>query len=268
MKAEQKKELAPQTPLTQTAIAINDMAQALASGVDEFGLSANDIRIETLLMMQPASGMVSERKAKLGDIIRNESEKIIGGIDNPIEVIALYKFETVRIYAAADGKFLRETPYNPLVRLVKEGIEDGIPVKRYHTINFFFLLVSDIEAGEFFPVLMRFKSTSFKAGSKFASFLYKKKFFNNLPYDFTGIISAIHDKNEQKQHWAFLDFKEGRATTDEERTIARQMVALINAKKETVMAYASQADSQEESSHAPQPVVVNAEVIGQAQGDY
>ena len=253
--------------LSQTAVAINDMANALAGGANEFGLSAADIRIETLLVMQPASGMVSDGKAKLGDVIRNDSEKVIANVGGSIEVIALYKFDTIRMYQSADGKFVKEIPYKSNVKVDKEGVEDNVPVRRYHTINFFFLLTEDIKAGEFFPVLMRLKSTSFQAGSKFASFLYKKSFFKKLPYEFTGILEIAKDKNEKNQHWARLDFKEGRPTTEEEQMVAKQMVALINAKKYIV----NEAEDSDDAASGPAAAtqkVVQSEVVGQSAGEY
>lgn len=259
---------------------IGSAALALASGPDEFGLHANDIRIATLLLMQPASGMVSDGKAKLGDIVNNENEKVIGGPKKPIEVIALYKYETIRMYQAGDGKFVKELPYEGKVD--KEGTEVvgevKVNVRRYHTINFFFLLIEDLNRGEPFPVLVRFKSSSWKAGNQFASTLYKKRFFNKLPYDQTGSFGVRDDnKNEKNQRWASFTFAEGRETTPEEKQVAKQMIALINAKRYTVLeaedadesSVGSSNTSSNTSPSAAKPTVVDIDVTGGAPaGEY
>lgn len=230
-------------------------ALALSKGPDEFGLSASDLRIATLLVMQPSSGMVSDQKAKLGDIVNNENEQVIAGFDKPLEVIALYKYETVRMYQAADGKFVKEVPYEG-VKIVKEGYEEEVAVRRYHTLNFFVLLIDDIKKGEGFPVLIRFKSTSFTAGNKFASYLFKKKMFGNkLPYHQTGMLGLLRCQNEKKQNWAALTFSEGRPTSEQEQAVAQQMVAIINAKRYTVLE-AEDVESSGEVVAAIEPTVV------------
>lgn len=235
---------------------IGAQALALSKGPDEFGLSAADLRIATLLLMQPSSGMVSDQKAKLGDIINNESEQVIGSFDKALEAIALYKYETIRMYQASDGKFVKEVAYEG-TKIVKEGYEDDVPVRRYHTLNFFVLLCDDIAKGEGFPVLIRFKSTSFMAGNKFASYLFKKKMFGNkLPYHQTGKLGSLRCQNEKKQNWAALTFSEGRETTEQERLVAQQMVAVINAKRYTVLEAEDTEASSSSASAAITPTVV------------
>lgn len=241
---------------------IQNKALALAKGPDEFGLSATDIRIATLCLMQPASGMVSDQKAKLGDLINNEGEKVVAGLDKPIEVIALYKFETIRSYQASDGKFVKEEAYTGK-KVERDGLEDNIPVRRYHTINFFVLPVEDIKNGEAFPVLIRFKSSSYQAGNKFASFLFKKRHFGKLPYEQTGVFSIERRQNEKKQNWAAFAFAEGRKTTEAEQKNAIEMVALINARKYTILEAEDQdaeVVSGDAGSHA-KPVVVEGDVL-------
>lgn len=245
---------------------IGSKALSMAKGPDEFGLSASDIRIPILMLMQPASGMVSDQRAKLGDIVINETEKVLTGIGgDPLEVIGLYKFDTVRSYAAADGKFIKEETYTG--KIDKEGVIDGVAVRRYHTINWFVLLVKDIEAGEGFPVLMRFKSSSFQAGNKFASFLYIKRMFNKLPFDYTCKFGVERRQNEKKQNWAALSFKEGRETTAQEKDLAKQMVAVINAKRYTVMD-AEDLDDSDAAPAAAKPVVVEGVIVGDGKGPY
>lgn len=243
-------------------------ALALSQGPDEFGLSAADIQIATLLLMQPASDMVAQEKAKLGDIVHNESEKVLGGLNKPVEVICLYKFETLRVYAAADGKFMKEFPYSPGQRFDKEGIEPtetgDIIVRRYHTMNFFVLLTEDVRQGEAFPVLLRFKSSSLRAGSKFASMLMKKKLFNKLPFDFTGIFNVEKRQNEKKQNWCAFTFSEGRATTPEEKEVAKAMVSVINAKKYSVLeTHDVETEGSSDPVKAAKPVV-----LGSDEGEY
>lgn len=254
------------THQTSAVANIDEMAKTLSQGQDEYGFGAGDAKIATLLLMQPASDMVSGSKAKLGDIVRNEDETVIAGLDKPLEVIPLYKFETVRFYNATDGKFVGEVPYVAGTKVDREGVENGIPVRKYRTINFFFLLPEDVKNGGYFPVLMRFKSTALRAAEDLASFVYKKKFFGKLPYDFTSAFEVERRKNEKNQNWATLKFKAGRPTTDQEKAIAKQMVTLINAKRYQVVD-AEDADEVSED-RAAKPVVVDAEVVGQSEGQY
>jgi len=276
-----KQEVAVQENTGAAANAVSNIAaqaMELAKRGDQFGLSASDMRIATLLLMQPPSAFVNENKAKLGDIVHNDNEQVVGGLDKAIEVVPLYKFETVRVYDMTDKspKFAYEVPYKKGDRVEKEGQEEiqtpegkrRAPVKRYHTINFFLLLVDEIEKGESMPVLVRFKSTSFTAGNKMASYLWKKMYFGKLPYEQTAMISVEKRQNEKKQTWASFCFAEGKPTSEAGKVVAQQMLAQINSQKYTINDRFEEADIESETQAAPTVVPSVVQPQTSAKGPY
>ena len=96
------------------------------------------------------------------------SEQVIGNETQKVDFLPLKGYKTLRVYKAdKGGKFVREMPWtDETISLAakKEGIEEGQAVRYFETLNFLVLLKSELQAGEGFPCLLRFKSSAFRAG--------------------------------------------------------------------------------------------------------
>jgi len=104
--------------------------------------------IPSIQIMQNTSALVGDEKAKLGDIMNMQTEERLGGFDKAALVLPLKLFKTLRTYDVTNNgfKFLHESPLtNQNDKLQGEGLEDGVPVKRFQTFNFFVLLKKDLE---------------------------------------------------------------------------------------------------------------------------
>ena len=186
MSKAQKQEVAvTQDELTSRAIAVAKDSLERSKALEELGVDQKDLVIPSVQVMQNTSELVGNEKAKLGDIVNMQTEEVLGGGDKRVSVLPLKLFKTLRVYSVKDGfKFHHEEPLTPASeKLPFEGSEaDGTLVKRYPTINAFVLVKQDLDKGEGFPCLMRFKSTGMNAGKAIATHLYKQVFFKKRPY--------------------------------------------------------------------------------------
>lgn len=193
------------------------------SNVSEWGVPAPSQRavvIPRLLFMQGMSEVVSEGKAKLGDVIDNLSEEVLGGIDKPLEVIPFKCEELWRIVHAKGGKLKKTIPYDHTNSdLPFEATdEDGDLVKNVYTLRYYVLLPKDIAKGGAVPYIVEFKSSaSLKAGKKIYTQMYVKNPAANLPPVTNSFnISTFKTNGPDGQPYAATDAKIGRRISETE----------------------------------------------------
>lgn len=212
-----------------------------SSDVDAWGsqeLSSNDINIPRLLVMQGMSEMVTDGKAKFGDIMDNLEEKCVGGFDKPVEIIP-FKLERVWRVQSAEGKgeLIKTVPvvsnpespeYNDDMPFEGVNEETGEAVKNYRAFRFYVLLASDVEEGSVLPYMIEFKSTSLKAGKKLATTMFKKNPAAKLiPAAKVFELSVSKQSNDQGTY-AVFDVKATRMSTDEEINHAFTWFKVLN----------------------------------------
>jgi len=270
MKKEEKGVAVQTDDLSQRAVAIQAEAEERALALNELGVDAEDLVIPSIQVMQNTSALVGDDKAKLGDIMNMQTEERLGGLDKPVQFLPLKMFKTLRTYNVTDGgfKFLHEQPLNKQnEKLPGEGMEEKLSVKRFHTFNFFVLLKSDLDKGEDFPCLIRFKSTGMNAGRTLATHLYKQVFFRKKPYSsFIGMGVKKEKKDTNTYGVPTIDTKSTLAASAEELASAESWLAMLAAGRYKID---DREDLPTESSvTAARPVVVEAQVVGQADGEY
>lgn len=266
-----EKAVAVSTENMQTkALEIKLQAAERAKALKDLGVETKDLVIATIQVMQNTSGLVAEEKAKLGQIVNMQTEALVGGIDTPVQILPLKLFKTLRVYDVSSGfKFLREEPLTSLNEKSEgEGMENGIPVKRYHTFNFFVLLKKDMEKGEGFPCLVRFRSTGMNAGRQLATYLYKLVFFNKKPYtNFVGLSTKKEKKDTNVYAVPVIETKSPEAATPEQVAEAESWLAMLAAGNYKVAEENEESDAEARAASA-KPVVVDAEVVGSEAGEY
>lgn len=251
------------------ALEIRQAAAERAAQLKELGIETKDLVIPSIQVMQNTSELVSNEKAKLGQIVNMSTEEVIGGLDKPIQFLALKMFKTLRTYDVSSGfKFMSEEPLTPAnEKLQGEATIDGVPVKRYHTFNFFVLLKSDLDKGEGFPCLIRFRSTGMNAGRALATHLYKLVFFNKRPYSMFVELFTKKDKKDTNIYAVpVIDTKKQLQASAAELQAAESWLAMLASGNYKVDDREDTHD--EERMTAAKPVVVDAEVVGAENGDY
>lgn len=254
--------------LSNKALAIQAEAQERAVALRELGIDAKDLVIPLIQVMQNTSALVGDDKAKLADIVNMATEQVLG---SPVAFLPLKLYKTLRVYDVSTGfKFLREEPLTAEnEKLAGEAFEDvdgkQTAVKRYQTFNFFVLLKSDLDKGEGFPCLLRFKSTGMNAGRSLATLLYKKVFFRKKPYSQFAELTTRKEKKDTNTY-AVAGVSPGDEASAAHVQAAENWLAMLAAgnykidEREDVEPGVGQA--------AAQPVVMGAEVVGKADGKY
>ncbi len=239
------------------ALAVKE--EARRQMMEDAGIESKDLSIPRIQLMQPTSEMVGDNKAKNGDIVKVDTNEVIGGVDNPLEIVPLSLYKTVVIedMSVKPPKFIRQEALNSSnEKLPWEDTENGKPIKRTHCFNFFVLLSKDVAEGAGFPTVVRFKSTSMAAGRQLATHLYKMISLDRLPYSKAVSLEVKREKKEQNTY-AVFSIGKTRDATPEEIQVASDNWSALKALKAKVDAIQEGSDA---AHAAPTPSVVQSSV--------
>jgi hypothetical protein len=232
---------------------------SMSEQIKELGISAQDLVIPKILLMQNTSEMVGDGKAKLGDVINSQTLEILGSVDKPISFIPLKLYKTWRVYDMSQGQpsFLRQDAVSATnEKLPWEDVEEvegkQVPIRRDLCMNFFVLLMSEVEEGTAFPCVVSFKRTSMQAGRQLATHLFKMACLNRLPYSQTQVLKVTRQKQDTNTY-AVFEIGKGAELSLAHKEVAATWVANL-----AQIAYkVDEADETEAPAAAPAaPVVV------------
>lgn len=201
-------------------VAQGSTAVVAATSLNEWGqgeISARDLIIPKILVMQGLSDLVSENKAKLGDLVDNVEQKVLGGFDKPIEVVpfhmekkyiisrrkkgeAKFEFERYEDYAGQEYPF--------------EKAEGEDLIKYEYTLQFYVLRPEDTSM----PYVLSFKSTSLRAGKVLSTQMFVRNRAAGLaPAAYVIELSSKKEKND-KGTFAVMEVKpKGRTAPELEK---------------------------------------------------
>jgi hypothetical protein len=255
--------------LEQTALALKSEAEERGAALRELGVETADLVIPSIQVMQGTSALVGDGKAVLADIVNMQTEEVLAKFGTGIKILPLKLFKTLRTYNVQDSgfKFMGEEPLTAANdKLQGEGLVDGVPVKRYHTFNFFVLLKTDLDKGEGFPCLLRFRSTGMNAGRALATYLYKQVFFRKKPYANFVELSVKKEKKDTATYGVpVITAVNPLAATPGELAAAESWLAMLAAGNYKL---ADAEEPSEEVGTAAKPVVMGAEIFGVTDGEY
>lgn len=240
-----------------------DIAQSMA----DMGISASDLVIPKLLLMQPTSEMVGDEKAKVGDVVNSQTLEILGNDKASLEIIPLKLFKTWRIMdmSVKPAKLLRtENVTSQNEKLPWEGNEDGKPIRRDFCHNFFVLLLPEVEAGEAFPAVIQFKRTSSYAGRQLSTQLFKMAALGRKAFSQTVIVSVGKEKHETNTY-ALFKIGKGNPTNAKGLAAAEEWSGRLAAMTYTIDEGGEVEVEREVSSSGP--TVVGPSTMAEAPGD-
>jgi hypothetical protein len=214
---------------------------------------SSDVTIPKLLLMQAMSVAVDEGNAQKGDMVRTEPFEKLGDAETPLQFIPL-SFKNYWVnYEIVKGK---EVWKSKEIRNAKNEHEpwnytlDGVECKRTKVLEVFALLPSDIakevSAMEAFkksgalpdlnatllPVVISFRSTSFKAGQAVVTHFVKAQTLSLQtgkhvhPYAYKLELSCVPQKNDQGSWFAFMVKSLGACNKDEVATAQKWYTTL------------------------------------------
>lgn len=250
-------ELTKPETMHQRALAMQTQANEMAGTMKELGIEASDLVIPRLMLMQNTSEFVGDGLAKLGDIINSQTSEVLGGLDSPVEIIPLRLSKTLRVYDQTQNppKFIRsETLTAENAKRPYEEDENGVRVRNYQTFNFFALLKKEIDAGEAFPVVVSFKSTSLTAGRQIATHIFKMAALGKLPYS-QSILLTVSKEKKGTNTWATFGTAKGNLMGDVEKAESEKWLSILASVTHRV----DDQESEIEQNRTPEPTVVRGE---------
>jgi hypothetical protein len=210
---------------------------AMTAG-DNQEVISGDVLVPKLLLQQGLSEFVSNRKAQIGDIIKNTTVEKLDDPDRPVEIIPLAIKNSWVMQENVAGKYEYrgvEDRNASNSDLPWEFKQNGADWRRIKSLDVYVLLPSDIDAElneiekfkkdgslpdlnkTLLPAVISFRNTSFKAG-RFVSthFMQAKAMakFNVQPYHYTLMLSCHQEDNSKGTFYVF-DISKGNPTKKE-----------------------------------------------------
>lgn len=201
-----------------TAVAINQPGGILK----ELGMSASDISIAKILLMQKTSLRVNEETSQFGDLIHQRTGEKLGDFEKPIEIIPIKTFKNWVVFNTSGGEpeFVRIDPFSE--ELPWEFQENGVSMRRDQCINVMCLLADSVKNGDDpFPFTVSFKRMSYQAGKDLLTNIMKSRMFGKPIYNRTVVLGAEKQKQKNGSNiYAVFTTKEGTVTTPEMKEAA------------------------------------------------
>ncbi len=229
----------------------NAQPLTITEALAEMGVSASDIVIPRLLLMQNTSEFVGDEKAKLGDFVNSSDLEVLGGFADPVEIVPLKFFKNWKIYDQM-GKLIRQEQAFDNERRAIETMNNGQIEKHYLSFNFFVISTKQVEQGIGFPMLLSFKSTGAHAGKQLATHLLKMATFGKRCYEASV---SLHAKKAKKDNntYAVPEIGKGRVLSSERDADliaeAKRWIEVLGTMKYSV------ADEKETEHSVPTPKV-------------
>ena len=180
-------------------------------------ITAEDILIPRLLLMQPMSDFVTAGDCKFGDVIDSlEKTKVLANDKKALELVVFGQFKTWRV--EHDGEFFRTYPHGPdnahweYEKLEQIG-NNEVMVTNIITYNYYALSVEDIKLGKAFPYVISFKSSSKNAGKALGAHLMRLQAQNKPSAAQVFNLTSKKETND-KGTFAVFEVTPGRDTTE------------------------------------------------------
>jgi hypothetical protein len=173
---------------TAAPVVVDAAAKALAQieDVSAWGaapVTAQDIIIPRILLMQPMSDAVTNGKAAFGEFRESLNNELMGKFEDGFEVVPFAMHKVFVEYEQASGgkkEYLRTVPITPanegLPYEDKEKNDEGrtIAITRDRVLNVYCLLPKELETGGAIPYIISFRRSSMQAGKKISTQMFVK----------------------------------------------------------------------------------------------
>ena len=185
---------------------------------NSLGLTAEDVMIPKVLLMQALSQLVSDDKAKAGEFVHSLDENVLG---KEVEFYVIGLFKTLLTFE--NDEYIKTEPLTPQNTGLpyEEVMPNGVNVNRRKSLNYYVILKKDIEEMEAFPHVISFKGTSHKTGKKLGTQLMMLEEFGAETYAKSFKLSSKKEKND-KGTFFVMDIAKGVKTSDSEQEICKR----------------------------------------------
>lgn len=194
-------------------------------------VSANDVLMPVMRLMQPGSSLVASEKAKPGEWRGTLSENLLAPKADSVEVICFGFHKTWVVYRKPPGgkrEFVKVEPYTVRTRREREETIDGVLYQNFETINYVVVPVGEALSGTMIPYLVRLNSSAYMAGKKMESYRLKLELAKK-PHCFSTFKVGSVFKETEKGKYYVPTIEWGRDTSAEELTAIRPWLELAKA---------------------------------------
>lgn len=214
-------------------------------------IEAKDLLSPKVLVMQPTSKLVTEGKAKMGDLVDSLTQSVIGGTDSAIEVIVLKSWKTWVQFKGGSGKpvFTGEEEYTASnSSKPREEMINGSLHTNFETHNYLVLNAKDIEEGLAVPMTLSFRSTGLMASKAIKTYAAKLVMASRMGATVKGLEGRVFTMGTEKREndqgtFAVPVIIPGRVTTDEE-------IKVVTAWKEMLATMKVEVDNSDLEEHS------------------
>ncbi len=201
---------------------VNATAQEVVAthpAVSEWGdseVSARDVIIPKILLMQGLSELVSDGKAKIGDYVDSISGEILGSIEKPLKIIPFHMNKVWIVSSRKVGESKFEFERYEEVTAANQGyplteVMGDQEIKYEYALQFYVLRPEDTSM----PYVLTFKSTSSRAGRILSTQMYvRNKAAGLVPPAYIMELGGKKDKND-KGTFAVMEVKPLEKTSDD-----------------------------------------------------
>ena len=211
-------------------------------------INPQNILSTRLYLMQGLSELVSEGKAKLGDIVKSTTGEIVCPKGEAIEMLPLMVREYWLLFKRVGGKY----EFSGVESLAADNINgpldfvrDGLEYKRDRSLDVYMLLKADIRREAealkkvaegmypdpddcLMPVVVSFRRTSFRAGKEIITQCAKAAAFSAPPFTKSILLSAEVEKNDSGTYAVFKKIAGGTMSTVEELKVCKKWYDIIH----------------------------------------
>ncbi len=168
---------------------------------EEFKVDNSDILIPKILLMQPSSELVADGKATIGDFRHSVNSDKIGTIVEPFLYVPFHYTKIWDVVNADENnKWMRSEEFKAGDETLPwEYKEEGKNLKRIKRLNFFGFIPAELEKGNTLPMVLSFKSTGYREGTKILTQMKLNISQKKLPWNNVYAISGEKKKNDDNQ---------------------------------------------------------------------
>lgn len=196
-------------------------------------ITAEDMIMPRMLLMQPMSDFVTSGVTKMGAIIDSLNKtKTLADEKKHVEVLVFGNFKTwVEYHNEEYHQTLTWGPEN--ANLKYEEAIGNIAVTRDLVQNYYVLDVNDVKDNKTFPYVISFKRTSFRAGKEIGAHLMK---LTKQGKNSASIVFQIKSSKQTNDKGTFFTFEveAGRDTTRAEQQAAFDWYKILQTSKHAI----------------------------------
>jgi hypothetical protein len=186
-------------------------------------VTAGDIVIGRIGIMQALSQLVKDKKCFAGDVIDTETEE---KHEQPLEFIIL---KSHKYWVVTENDEYKER--FPAIHQNEYPWTEG-NIKRMYNHAFYVLLAKDIKDGMLMPYEISFRSTELRVARKISKMLMILG-QKNIPSWGRAFLYKVEEKRKGKHSWYGASISPGRETTKEEKEASYKMFMQIKSAEAT-----------------------------------